>query len=923
MSEYIEINTQGIKKSFNKTVDFFKNKKVLSIIFILLMLSTLFFGSWIRMQNTDLLKDTTTGKYIPLALDPFYFLRLAETIENQGSLPVVDDMRYPSADVRFTPGITHWAVIGVHKIGKIFDSDMSLQYADIIYPVIFFILGLIVFFFLIYYLTNSKSTALISSIFLAFIPSYLHRTLAGFADHEAIGMFGFFLALLGYSFCLKFFQDEKIRKNHYLKTVLLGIGLGILTSFTLASWSGIVNILIMIMAFGFGLFWITKTKNPGETDNKNHLKKFILFYFIWIITSIITGTFYGFSIQAGLQKILLSSSSLLNAFVFMFILADFMLISFKDKISFSKKKSFEKYRVLWSFLFVIILGVIFLSIYKEGFISYVSEIFTRLLNPFGTSRTGSTVAENAQPFLEDWQQQTGKIFFWLFLGGLIAIGGFISKAIKPNKNKGLFVLFWILMILGILFSKTSPNSILNGNNTISKLTYFGGLFLFFAIFLFIYLKNKIEFKPEHIVLFSWTLFMLISARGAIRFFFLLTPFACFSAGFFLVNITKYAKKSKDDLIKMILFIIVIIAILGSLVSVAGIPGSSQFPGFIKISKIQAENSGLSADVQWQNAMKWVRENTPKDSIFVHWWDYGYWVQYLGERPTVTDGGHAVGFWDHLIGRYILTTPNPEAALSFMKSHDVSYLLIDKTDIGKYGAYSKIGSGPQESEKQGDRFSTLINMFPDSSQTQETEDSTIMVYQGAGNVDEDIIYDSNGEEIFLPKNKAIIGGVFLEIKNEKIQQPKAVFFYNQEQIIIPIRYVYFGEELIDYGGGLESSIYMMPRLIPSGNNINLDPLGAMIYLSPKVSDSLFAQLYLLNDAFGNYPSLELAYSEPDPFLKLISGQGLNLDKEIVYYNGVRGPIKIWKVDYPGDIIAKEEFLRTSGEFAEFDDLVFTK
>ena len=32
-------------------------------------------------------------------------------------------------------------------------------------------------------------------------------------------------------------------------------------------------------------------------------------------------------------------------------------------------------------------------------------------------------------------------------------------------------------------------------------------------------------------------------------------------------------------------------------------------------------------------MSWVRENTPEESIFVHWWDYGYWVQYGFGKPT--------------------------------------------------------------------------------------------------------------------------------------------------------------------------------------------------------------------------------------------------------------------------------------------------
>ena len=78
--QYIKINTAGIKSGFGKTLGFLKQKKVINIIIIVLFLALLIGGSWVRLQNLDLLKDSTTGKYIPLALDPFYFLRLAETI---------------------------------------------------------------------------------------------------------------------------------------------------------------------------------------------------------------------------------------------------------------------------------------------------------------------------------------------------------------------------------------------------------------------------------------------------------------------------------------------------------------------------------------------------------------------------------------------------------------------------------------------------------------------------------------------------------------------------------------------------------------------------------------------------------------------------------------------------------------------------
>ena len=898
MSDELSFNVDKVSDMFSQTMKFLKNKKVISLIFILLLLATIVFGTWIRVQNHDFLKDSTTGEYIPLALDPFYFLRVAETILEQGSLSEFDSMRYIPAKVEFSPEIHPHIVVFMYKAANIF-GDFSIQYINIISPVIFFALSLIVFFFLIYFLTKSKITALLSSFFLSVIPAYLYRTMSGFSDHESIGMLVFFSVMLVYTLGLK-----SLEKNNLLKISLFSIASGFLTALTITTWGGVANLLFVIFPLSFFIFWIIKTKN---IENKNFLKNYIIFYFMWFFSSILFSLILGNSLSPVLNRYVLSTSGLISLFVLGFSFIDYLLINYGRKIKFFVGK--EKYRILFSLATIVFLGTILLLFKGESILFLISNIFDKFLNPFGAARTGLTVAENAQPYLNQWIEQLGKIFFWLFYFGMVFVGVEISKGIGKKKNKILFVLFWIIMISGILFSRISPSSLLNGTNFISKLFYLSGLILFLAYITWVYFNDEIKIKPEMILIASWLLLMIISTRGAIRMFFLITPFTVFMACFCIVKLFNYWKKSKDDFFKMIFAILLIISIVGLIMS-----GNN----FIEGSIFQGKNVGPSANFQWQNAMSWVKENTPENSIFVHWWDYGYWVQYLGQRPTVTDGGHAIGFWDHLIGRYILTTTNPETALSFMKTQNVSYLLIDQTDLGKYPAYSKIGSD----DNGEDRLSQISIMVSDPSQIQETANGTIRIYQGGTPVDEDIIY----EEIFLPYGKAIAAGIILEYSENdgstSFNQPQGVFVYNQEQINIPMRYLYYNEVIIDFGNGLEAVARIIPKVNQNNQQIQIDSLGVAIYLSPKVSKSLFAQLYLLDDVFKNYETLTLVHSELDPFVLDINSQGGNL-KNFVFYQGLRGPIKIWKVDYPSNIITKEEFLRTEGEYAEFDNLKFTK
>ncbi len=352
IKEYL--NKENIKKYINKTTTFLKQRKIQTIITIVLILAIIIFGTWIRVQNLPLLKDATTGEYIPLALDPFYFLRLSETINQQGSLPAVDVMRYPVAQVGFTNEILPQAIVFLYKFANIFNHNISLRFIDVISPVIFFILGLIVFFFLIYTLTKSKVIALISSIFLAIIPSYLYRTMAGFSDHEAIGVFAFFLTLLCYSLVLKFLDNEKKKDNFFIKTCLSGLLIGFVSAFTIASWGGIANFIFMIIPLSFVLFWLIKTKDLKKVGEK-YLGKFLIFYLIFFVSTILFGLIFGFGFDSLSNKIFLSSSSFINGAVLLFLIVDFLVIKLKKRIDFKLKEKIEKYRILFSGWLAIIL----------------------------------------------------------------------------------------------------------------------------------------------------------------------------------------------------------------------------------------------------------------------------------------------------------------------------------------------------------------------------------------------------------------------------------------------------------------------------------------------------------------------------------------------------------------------------------------
>ncbi len=888
-----------MKVTAKKVFNFFNQKKILVIITAVLLIALIAFAAQIRTNNIDLLKDSTTGEYLTADLDAFYFLRLAEVLNENGSYPPYDVMRYPSLNLPFSGEFLPHALVFMYKLLSKFSDTITLRYVDVIYPVIFFVLSMFVFFFLILKITKSKLAALLSSFFLAIIPAYLFRTMAGVSDHEPLGIFAFFLVLL--SFAVSMQNIEK--KNSWKMAIILGIITGFFTIFNIVAWSGVASFVLLIIPLTIFLLWITNKVNNEE--GRNNLKEYLLFYIFWFISFVLMSFIFSYPLNTVISLIM-NIRGIVIPFVFLFIIVDYILLKSKNR----KIKEIGKNRIIVSAAITVILALVFGLIFNQSLGVSLSGIIQNILRPFGGGRVGETVAENALPYTGDIINQFGKLFFWLFIAGAAIIGVDFSRGIHKKKNKILFSFFWILMIFAIFFHRYSTASIFNGDSFISKFFYIGSIIVFFGVFIWIYFKDKVEVKSENVVVMLLILFMSLAGVSALRLLFILAPIVCFVGVYAVIKIYEYSKSTKDEIIKIVIYAVLIgLLILLVFTSV----------NYIRTIKAQSEQIGSSANVQWQYSMKWVRENTQPGDIFVHWWDYGYWVQYMGERPTVTDGGHGNGYWDHLIGRYLLTTPQPESALSFMKSQNVSYLLIDPTDIGKYSAYSSIGSD----EETKDRFSFIPTMVSNPSQVQETKNGTIRIYNGGYGLDEDLIYEENGKKTFIPMENSGIGGIILEKEKGEFKQPIAAYIYNGNQINLPVRYLYYNNTLYDYKNGTNSAVYLIPQISQVNGGIQLDEEGALIYFSPRVVDSLVAQLYIMNDPNGLYKGIELAHSEPDPletYLEMYSGMRLN---EFFYFSGLRGPLKIWKVDVPEKIIALEEFSAVSGGYAELDNKTFTK
>jgi len=896
----IKSSEELIKEKKEKFFKFLKKSQVWVLIILII---ALILGINIRslpMQDhggRPGLWDITTNTWtLGPDLDPWLFERYAKTIIDQGSLPRIDFMRNvpvgfdTSLESMLLPRMISWT----YTFLNIF-SETSIEYAAVVFPVIMFALTIIVFCLFVreVFIRKSKKSilkaniiALISTFFMIVIPVFLSRTVAGIPEKESAAFFFMFFALY------LFLKSWKSKKWKY--TIMFAVFSGIMTAAMALIWGGAIYLFITISGSTLIAFILNKVKK----------KEFVL-YTLWVFVSVFIIVF--FSNKYHVLSLITSISTGLIFLTFFILLVHMILDNSKIRKKFANSKI--PLNIISLIIAVILLIILASIIFGPSFlIEKLKAIHQTVFKPvFG--RWNITVAENRQPYFTEWSSSFGPyiknipIIFWMFFIGSVLV---FKKMLNKLKQKDAWILtiFYIILFFGMVFSRYSPTSVFNGDNFLSKSFYYVSVILFVCLLVYTYFKyfkdgsrsyEKINF--EYLLLFVLFLLTLFTARGAVRLIMVLGPIAPIFVAFLIVESIDKLRGIKDETFKIIMGIFIILIIIGSIFS---------FWVFYKSVNAQAYSFVPSSyNQQWQKAMSWVRDETPENAVFAHWWDYGYWVQSIGNRSTVLDGGNAVVYWNYLMGRLVLTGDNQDDALEFLYNHNTTHLLIDSSDIGKYTAFASIGS-----DENYDRYSWVGIYLLDEKQTQETKNQTLLIYPGGTALDEDLVIQENGREVLLPSQRAGVGALILPVENiengTKFEQPYAVVIYQGRQYQVDLRYLHINGQFFDFGSGIEATAFIFPRLDIQGGSVRTNPIGASMFISPRLMRGMLANIYILEDSLERYPNFKIAHTEQNLIVEDLNNQGMDLP-DFVFYQGVQGPIKIWDVEYTGNEQMKKEYL----------------
>jgi len=867
MHEQLERAKQTARKA-RQTAQNMKEKIGINFLYLVGLIPILLLALYVRTRNLKWLY----GRYL-LGLDPYVFYRYAGQILSPSGLPAVDTLRYAPLGHLLTATEKFFSYTLAYGYKLVAWTGLSQMSFHIWYPVIAGIIGFIFMFLFVRELFDNK-VALISTAFLTVIPTYIYRTGAGFADHEAMALMWMFIAL--FLFAKAWVASSRasgsapasssLESRHsdsgswwekQGRSIAFSASSGLFSGFMLLTWGGYRFLLAAV-----GLFMILMLLFSKLED------KHIYTYFVWIVvTAIFAYIRYGASFIRD----------------YMFILSSFAVVACLVYLSLSKIKLSDdiERKFPLGFFSIIATTLIGLTVVLTTRIISLKAMYAYVFNPAGASRVSATVSENAQPWFtggNGWMSGFGPTI-WLILIGAVILFYFTFRG--SAKYSGWLTFSWIVTLASLIFSHYKPSSSVNtliGNSYLYVLAAF--VLVFIGIYLHTYNKDKDNFEKifnarwQLLFIFGWFAFTLVVVRGAIRTIMVMAPVAAIVVGFSVVKVFDWCWKDKHKVFAIMLGVFVLFCFV------------SNAQASINVS----EGSGSGYPGQWEGAMNWIRESTSADAVFMHWWDYGYWTQTLGERASVVDGGNAMG-WDHQAGRYSLLGRDPANYLPYLKTHGVTHLLISKEEMGKFHAFSTIGS-----DENWDLRSTIGTFALQQSNYKENRDGvnyTELIYNGGWGLDKDYVIGSK----VLPQGGSAVIGFVLNLYGDAaagdvaIVDPQVAFHDGTNQYAAPLKCICHGGACQTLNpAGFGGCLILLPHHSSSGE---VNPLGAGFFVSEKVADTNLVKLYIKGEQIEYFTEV---YSDGTP-LGLYGGR-------------VIGAVRIWEVNYPDWVETDEKYLESS-------------
>jgi dolichyl-diphosphooligosaccharide--protein glycosyltransferase len=553
------------------------------------------FDCWYNYQQTAYILQNGFGAW-------FGWVDMGAWVPYGRNVPI---STYPG--VAFTCALMY---LGLTALGL----HVDLMGLCVIYPPILGALGVIATYFLGKEVAN-KEVGLFAAFFMAVIPAYTQRTIAGFFDTENVGILATILTL--YFFC------RSLRKGSVGSAVLAGLFMGYLC----VGWSVFMYVFELLAIFALLMVLL-----------RRYSRRLLIAYSGTVMGGLMFATY----IPRTGPAFLYSTTGIIP----IGILGLLILVELSRALRLTERRAphglmqrVAGLRPYVPYLFgamcalvVVGLGYLFqsglivqlLSAQPGGFIGGIGGKFATVIDPLLRRSGAQLLASVGEHLPSPWAT------FWYNLGFLVLIVpfGFYAAFRREGETDLLLIVFTLTAV------------------------YFCGSMIRLALLL----------APAAAIVGAYGLVVA------------LTPFrTVFWQRPVLTRRRRRITPPATRSFATITYLCVLLLLLGTTVV------SLDYVNRMGPAEIIPGNRNLaSGDVSYTfpdyvETFAWMRTHTPPGSIVISWWDYGYWIRVAGNRSSVADNGTINKTQIAWIGRLMMER-NPLEALRIARRWNANYVL---------------------------------------------------------------------------------------------------------------------------------------------------------------------------------------------------------------------------------------------------------
>ncbi|MEM4692183.1 MAG: STT3 domain-containing protein [Sulfolobales archaeon] len=512
--------------------------------------------------------------------------------------------------------------IGTYHVARLFNPGMTFYEWMVYLPPIFFVISVVGVYLTVRELSSDLPAGIAS---LTYSLMFNSRQLAGFTVKYSIGLAFLSIAI--------FFHIRAWKRRDYLNASLAGLALGLAA----LGWAG-YNVVFAAMVAHIVLLPLMRQPNVKD------LTLWIIEYAPLFIFQLLAPTY-------GIRYVVRSVGVLGPASILLLTLG---YLVYKLRVSrFSTYLGILAERPkLTYFTVLIVTGLLGMYATVGGRLALAGKALAAVGLGTLTHVLVETVAEYQPAGAQDVIVSLGAAIVYATISTIYL---FLSSLIRKRDSKYgwyVLVLSLILIVAALIYGRQG----LPLSQFVVSAAIGAGL-LGAAI--------GSGLKDEYFFLVALFAFSIVGTINISYFNYLLATAATILVGYIVYVLISSAVSRRSGLLTKLVSVVIVSVYVVSVV----------FQGFTvwvraynaQLPTIVEASLGLNVEAPvWIDGLKWIRENTPTDSVIVSWWDYGYWISVVGQRASVADGATINATQIEILADALTSTE--EAALDMFVKH---------------------------------------------------------------------------------------------------------------------------------------------------------------------------------------------------------------------------------------------------------------